>query len=75
MIDLPNYDTLPLETDHQSSEWAQRFMLIMVGETSVPNFDLDLVERMVQAIRNEAAREVLHQLNLDLLDQMFSRWR
>lgn len=58
MIDVPNYEDLPVETDAHASLWAERLVAAIFGDIPEPRFDLDYVERMVQAIRNEAAREV-----------------
>jgi len=58
MIDV---ESLPTITDRQSAEWALRIINVLVHE-EVPVENLDLVERMIQAIRNEAAREVCLQV-------------
>lgn len=62
MIEIPNYEDLPVVTDRKSAEWATRLTMAIVGDTYEGSFDIDLVERMVQAIRNEAAREVCLQV-------------
>lgn len=62
MIELPNYEDLPIVTDSLSAQWAGRLVMAIVGEGFTSSCDLDLIERMVQAIRNEAAREVCLQV-------------
>jgi len=62
VIVLPNYEDLPITTDKCSAHWASRLVMAIVGDTSESSFDIDLIERMVQAIRNEAAREVCLQV-------------
>jgi hypothetical protein len=58
VISIPNYEDLPIITDRKSALWASRLVMAIVGESPEPTVDLDLVERMVQAIRNESAREI-----------------
>lgn len=73
MSDTFSFVTLPIETDRLSAQWAVRIVGAVAGETSEPTFDLDIVERMVQAIRNEAAREVYAQLATDLSADLLER--
>lgn len=55
--------TLPLITDPRSAEWAIRLVGVIAGDVPEPRYDLDLVERIVQAIRNEANRNLCIDVN------------
>jgi len=75
VIEIPNYEDLPIVTDSLSAEWAHRLALATVGDYLTSNFDLDLIERMVQAIRNEAAREVCRAYEIRLAAVWDANWR
>jgi hypothetical protein len=75
VIDVPNYEDLPVETDPESAVWAQRLVAAIFGDAPEPHFDLDYVERMVQAIRNEAARGVCLTYEKTLAQVWNENWR
>jgi hypothetical protein len=75
VIEIPNYEDLPIVTEKLSAEWAHRIAMATVGDYLTSNFDLDLIERMVQAIRNEAAREVCRAYEMKLAQVWDQNWR
>lgn len=61
-------EALPLVTTHRSTQWAMAIIDALKPEAD--SFDFDYIERLIQAVRDDAVREALLKIERAVVEEI-----